>query len=97
VLTGFLCVHSIFVSAQLCTGTLGDPIVNVTFGVGHSPLPPNTTSYTYAKGCPAKGQYTINNFLFGCGGSWVQMIGDHTGGVDGNYMMVNAENTCRYG
>ncbi|HEY8658044.1 MAG TPA: gliding motility-associated C-terminal domain-containing protein [Hanamia sp.] len=92
-LTVFLCFYSIFVSAQLCTGTLGDPIVNVTFGVGHSPLPPNTTSYTYAKGCPAKGQYTINNFLFGCGGSWVQMIGDHTGGVDGNYMMVNAENT----
>ncbi len=93
VLTGFLCFHSFFAYTQLCTGTKGDPIVNVTFGVGHAPLPPNTTTYEYSRGCPAKGQYTINNFLFGCGGSWVQMTGDHTLEVDGNYMMVNAENT----
>ncbi|MDE3184103.1 MAG: gliding motility-associated C-terminal domain-containing protein [Bacteroidota bacterium] len=93
VLTGFLCLHSIFATAQLCTGTKGDPIVNVTFGVGHAPLPPNTTTYEYARGCPAKGQYTISNFLFGCGGNWVQMTGDHTLNYNGNYMMVNAENT----
>ncbi len=92
-LAGFLCVHSIFANAQLCSGTKGDPIVNVTFGVGHAPLAAGTTTYEYARGCPGKGQYTINNFLFGCGGYWVQMIGDHTLNVDGNYMMVNAEST----
>lgn len=93
VFTIFLCIQSIYASAQLCTGTKGDPIVNITFGVGHAPLPDNTTTYEYARGCPSKGQYTINNFLFGCGGNWVQMTGDHTLNYNGNYMMVDAENT----
>src|SRR4051812_29238467 len=80
--------------AQLCNNNLGDPIVNVTFGTGHAPLPPNTTTYSYIDGCPNKGEYTINDFLFGCGGYWVQMTGDHTSGdINGNYMMVNAEST----
>ncbi len=93
VFTGFSCFHSLFACGQLCAGTKGDPIVNVTFGVGHAPLAPNTTTYEYSRGCPAKGQYTISNFLFGCGGNWVQMTGDHTLNYNGNYMMVNAENT----
>lgn len=93
VFTGFLCFHCLFACGQLCTGTKGDPIVNVTFGADDAPLPPNTTTYESTGGCPATGQYTINNFLFGCGGNWVQMTGDHTGDHNGNYMMVNAENT----
>lgn len=92
---------SFFANAQLCTGTLGDPIVNVTFGSGHHRLPPSATSYTFTDGCPGKEEYTINNFLFGCGrtneapyGTWLAMVYDHTpNDSDGDYMMVNAEST----
>ena len=77
--------------AQLCNNNLGDPIVNVTFGTkGNSP--PNKTTYNYVGGCPNPGEYTINNFLIGCGGDWTGTIGDHTHDLDGNYMLVNAEN-----
>jgi hypothetical protein len=94
-LFGYLICNSLLIHAQLCNNNLGDPIVNVTFGTsGTSPLPPNTTTYSFAYGCPSKGEYTINDFLFGCGGSWVQIIGDHTpDDVDGNYMLINAEST----
>lgn len=90
-----------FISAQLCTGTLGDPIVNVTFGTQDEQLKPFVTTFGYAGGCPEPGEYTINNFLFGCGarypnpyGTWVKMTGDHTGDVGGDYMLVNAENNA---
>ena len=91
-------LHIVFLSnAQLCPGSLGDPILNVTFGQGHkdaTPLPSSVNSYSFTGGCPNKGEYTINNFIFGCaGGTWVQTIGDHTHDQDGNYLMVNAEST----
>lgn len=80
--------------AQLCNDNLGDPIVNVTFGIKGNPQIPSVTSYQRVGGCPGKGQYTINDFLFGCGGNWLRMIGDHTpGDLDGNYMLVDAEST----
>jgi gliding motility-associated-like protein len=92
ILATVLLFTSFFAQAQLCNNNLGDPIVNITFGSGYS-FPPNKTTYDYTGGCPGKGQYTINNFLFGCGGYWVALTGDHTGDVKGNYMLVNAENT----
>ena len=81
--------------AQFCSGSLGDPVINMTFGSGHSfVMPPNITTYINTGGCPSKGQYVISNFLFGCGNhEWIQMIGDHTGDYNGNYMLVNAEST----
>src|SRR5690242_20461201 len=83
---------SVVSRAQLCNNNLGDPIINVTFGTVHAPLPASTTTYDYVGGCPSKGQYTISDFLFGCGGFWVQMTGDHTlGDLNGTYMMVDAE------
>jgi hypothetical protein len=92
-IVGFLILLNLsLLRAQLCSGSLGDPILNVTFGNTHNPLPPGKTIYSYVGGCPAVGQYTINNFLFGCGGFWVKMTGDHTGGTNGNYMLVDAEN-----
>lgn len=87
-------LHAPFLQAQLCNANLGDPIVNVTFGTRDNPQIPSVTSFERVGGCPAKGQYTINDFLFGCGGYWVQMTGDHTSGdLNGNYMLVNAEST----
>lgn len=92
------CVFAFSLKAQLCSGSLGDPIINQTFGAGRSfIMPPNSTTYIKTGGCPAKEQYVISNFLFGCGNNndktWVQMIGDHTGDYNGNYMLVNAEST----
>lgn len=77
--------------AQLCTGDLGSPIINITFGAGPSQrLPLNNTSYTYSHGCPSPGNYSIENFLFGCAANtWVVLTGDHTRDPDGNYMLVN--------
>lgn len=57
----------IILRAQLCNGNLGDPIINITFGTGSSQLPAAVTSFEYAGGCPAKGKYTVSNFLLGCG------------------------------
>ena len=88
-----LCFLTIIAKAQLCNNNLGDPIINVTFGTKDAPVRPKTT-YDFVGGCPSKGQYTINDFLFGCGGYWVQMTGDHTpNDLNGNYMMVDAEST----
>src|SRR5581483_3240399 len=86
--------HSFLPKAQLCNNNLGDPIVNVTFGTKAAPEIPQLKDYTYVRGCPSKAQFTINDFLFGCGGYWVQMTGDHTlGDADGNYLLIDAENT----
>ena len=81
---------------QVCSGSLGDPVINQTFGTNHYQLPPNHTTYQPVGGCPNDaGTYTISGFLFGCGPrSWVQMVGDHTpNDLNGNYMLVNASNT----
>lgn len=78
-------------SGQLCTGSLGDPVVHIDFG---SPSNPSTgfsaPGYTYSNSsCPNDGFYTITGFSTGCfGGAWHTVAADHTGG--GNYMLVNA-------
>ncbi|MEP7143983.1 MAG: gliding motility-associated C-terminal domain-containing protein [Ferruginibacter sp.] len=85
-------LNSFTAKAQTCTGSLGDPIISETFGTGYNVLPAYKTSYPYVGGCPPKNSYTLDHFLFGCGPrSWVQMVGDHTGDPNGNYMLVNAE------
>lgn len=88
------CLTSSSAQSQSCSGSLGDPVINETFGSGYNILPANKTTFTYTGGCPSKGTYTLSNFLFGCGNrTWVQMVGDHTGDTNGNYMLVNAEST----
>ncbi|MEO6839120.1 MAG: hypothetical protein ABI261_08885, partial [Ginsengibacter sp.] len=77
-------------SAQLCEGSLGDPVVNITFGSGSNPGPPlspGITNYTYVTdGCPEDGYYTIANSVTSCfGGTWYPTT-DHTGNANG-YMM----------
>lgn len=82
--------------SQLCTGSLGDPVVNITFGTPGNPdfnfTPPS--AYTYTSGtCPNDGFYTITNTSTNCfGGTWHTVPADHTGGGSA-YMLVNASYT----
>lgn len=80
-------------STQLCNGSLGDPILNMTFGTSHGKLPASATGFDYTGGCPKKGEYTLSNLIFGCGEdkTWLMMAGDHTRDLNGNYMLVNAQ------
>ena len=81
--------------AQLCTGSLGDPVVNITFGTGINPGPPlsaSSTNYNYVFNlCPQDGNYTVVNSTSGCfGNSWHTLTEDHTpGDVNGYMMLVN--------
>lgn len=80
------------VSGQLCTGSLGDPVVNITFG---SPSNPSgfaaTSAYTYwPTPCPDDGFYTLTRVSSNCfGGSWHTVAQDHTGD-NGFFLLVNA-------
>jgi gliding motility-associated-like protein len=86
-------------TAQICTGSLGDAVVNVTFGAGANPgnaLPQNTTTYQYIlNDCPIDGSYTIINNTQNCfGNSWQTLTEDHTPNDANGYMMlVNASIT----
>ncbi|MBC7874706.1 MAG: gliding motility-associated C-terminal domain-containing protein [Ferruginibacter sp.] len=83
---------SFFSHAQLCTGSLGDPVVNITFGADPNSNPGVTPpgAYTYTNSsCPNDGFYTITNSSSGCfNSSWHTVNSDHTG--NGNFMLVNA-------
>ncbi|HEU4903046.1 MAG TPA: hypothetical protein VFT06_09645, partial [Flavisolibacter sp.] len=80
-------------SAQLCSGSLGDPVLNITFGTGHGKLAASVTGFAYAGGCPGKSQYTLSNLIFGCGEdkTWLMLAGDHTRDLNGSFMLVNAQ------
>ena len=80
--------------AQLCQGSLGDPIINITFGSGSNPGPSLTTtknlSYIY-NDCPQDGYYTIRNNTDRCfGNTWHTLTTDHTGDPNGYFMLINA-------
>lgn len=81
-------------SAQLCEGSLGDPIVNITFGVGTNPgLSLKTTANLnfFQADCPNDGQYTIRNNTTQCfGNTWHTLSQDHTGDANGYFMLINA-------
>ena len=81
--------------AQLCNGSLGDPVVNITFGSGlggSSSGYTATSSYIYAATCPNDGYYTITNYSPSCfANTWHIITSDHTGG--GGFLLVNATYT----
>lgn len=85
-------------AGQLCQGSLGDPMVNITFGAGQNPGPPlaaATTNYTYTgTDCPPDGSYTVRNNTSNCfNTSWHTLNADHTGDPGGYFMLVNASVT----
>jgi gliding motility-associated-like protein len=84
------------INAQLCSGSLGDPVLNITFGTKSQPVLPNGTGLQFTGGCPGKEQYTLKNLIFGCGNNtWLTVAGDHTHDVGGNYMLVDGESTSK--
>lgn len=82
---------SLTAGAQLCTGSLGDPVINITFGAGNNTGPVfSAPGYSYINSsCPNDGFYTVTNATTGCfGNAWHTVNADHTG--NGNFMLVNA-------
>jgi gliding motility-associated-like protein len=103
-LTLLILFISMAARAQVCSGGLGDPIVDITFGSGtatYGPsLAPGVTGLTYEQdSCPQQGSdpgtpggYAIvHSPGFNCyGGDWVNFTGDHTGDPNGYFMLINA-------
>ena len=82
--------------SQVCSGSLGDPVVNVDFGNSNNPataLAAATTSYSFtSSSCPSDGSYTVVSSSAGCfNNTWHGLSEDHTPGDQTGYMMlVNA-------
>ncbi len=82
--------------AQTCSGSVGDPIINETFGAGAGtngpPLGPGkTSSLSYdANECPNDGYYAIVNYTSGCFDNAWHTTTDHTGNTGGYFMVINA-------
>ncbi len=79
-----------------CSGSLGEPIVNETFGTGSNPGAPLSyvSGLTYQNlDCPNDGYYAVRNVTNNCfNGAWLDGIQDHTPGDTNGYMlMINAE------
>ncbi|WPU95079.1 gliding motility-associated C-terminal domain-containing protein [Mucilaginibacter sabulilitoris] len=80
-------------AAQVCSGGLGDPVINQDFGSGAGtgdPLTDDITTLTYTTNCPEDGSYTITHYSGGCHNTWHTVYTDHTGNTNGFFMMINA-------
>ncbi|WP_177192367.1 T9SS type B sorting domain-containing protein [Chitinophaga arvensicola] len=101
VLLGMLTVSK--VSAQQCTGSLGDPVFKETFGQAATaakptlggPLPAGITTYAYYSPAgasrptgPYPGQYTISNTTRGYNNTYFVDRPDHTSTDGTGYCMV---------
>ena len=81
------------ITAQVCTGSLGNAVVSINFGAGTgigAALPASQTNYFYTAGdCPNDGSYTIINATSNCFGStWHNLPEDHTPNDANGYMML---------
>ncbi|HPG11346.1 MAG TPA: hypothetical protein PLU37_07440, partial [Chitinophagaceae bacterium] len=90
-IVAYFFISTFTVKAQLCNGSLGDPVVNITFATTagvNIPTPP--PGYIFTSGvCPNDGYYTIAKNTSGCfGDTWHTVPSDHTG--NGAFMLVNA-------
>ena len=81
-------------NAQVCNGTLGDPVINIDFGDGSNNFGPPVaeTNYIYQASSPSDGEYTVVKTSAGLNGGWHQNIVGHTTTNNGYFMLVNASN-----
>jgi len=85
--------------AQTCNGSLGDPVIDQSFGAGPNPgsaLAPGITNMTYTtSNDPQDGYYTIANSLTAANNThtqtWWDVPSDHTGNPNGYMMIINAD------
>lgn len=96
-LTAAVLLAALPVCSQLCTGSLGDPVVHIDFGRGSNAqgnaIPSASIGYTFLNSdCPNDGYYTIRSSTNACfGNTWHTVTQDHTpGDVNGYMMIVNA-------
>lgn len=76
---------------QLCTGSLGDPVIHIDFGSPSNPQQvPSLAGYTYtASNCPNDGYFTVTGRTSNCfNNAWFTVSSDHTG--NGSFLLVNA-------
>ncbi|MBB5620556.1 gliding motility-associated-like protein [Pedobacter cryoconitis] len=78
--------------SQICTGSFGDPVVNIDFGRGKSNFGPSlgsATNYQYVSSFnPGDGSYTIVKKIGG--GAWFETVNHTPNDPDGYMMMINA-------
>lgn len=82
------------VKGQTCTGSLGDPIININFGRGVNNIGSQIveTNYIFKAGFPDDGQYTIIKSSAGLNSNWHPNIVNRTpNDPDGYFMLVNAD------
>ncbi|RYF11369.1 MAG: hypothetical protein EOO42_21400, partial [Flavobacteriales bacterium] len=82
------------INAQVCTGALGDPVINIDFGRGSDQFGPPIaeTTYAYVAGSPNDGHYTIVKTSAGQNTGWHQNVTNRTpNDPDGYFMLVNAD------
>ncbi len=96
ILLAFVISLSIGLNAQVCTGTLGNPVATISFGGGPNPGPLNgnvPSPYQYSnQDCPAEGFYAIRSSTFFCFNSeWHAVPFDHSpNDPNGYFLIVNA-------
>jgi chitodextrinase len=97
VLIFIYCFLSLKSIAQFCTGSLGSPVVNITFGSGSNPgptlpvaVPGASTTYTYSPNTASDGFYTITNAV-PANSAWFTGATDHTGNPNGYMAFFNAD------
>lgn len=94
ILLNLFLFYSFAIKAQLCTGSLGDPVAVIDFGSGPNPGPENynvKSPYIYTNNdCPQEGFYAIRNSTFFCNDNgWLVVPYDHTNDVQGYFLLVN--------
>jgi len=86
-----LMLSFIYTNAQVCEGSLGDPVVNIDFGRGggRGPRPDIITSYNYVPfgSVNGEGDFTIAQSTTGLNGGWYDIF-NHTPNDFGGYMMI---------
>ncbi len=94
----FSIIFAVGAAAQTCTGSLGDPVINETFGAGTTQnevgpaLPYGVTTLQYSPlACVGDIEgYTFVSYMYGCHAStWQHLNNDHTGNPFGYFMLIN--------
>ncbi len=95
-----LVLTSVPVKSQVCTGSLGDPVINIDFGRGSAFFGQgvgSNTSYNFnsssASGNPHDGDYAIAKTTAGMNSGWYTVQNHTPNDPDGYMMVVNASET----